>query len=250
MRKLQLVGRRFGRLVVLEETRNKNNKIRWYCRCDCGKETYVIGSHLISGHTISCGCAGLEHATRAKLKHGDALFRCKNRLYQIWAAMRRRCYNENCDAYPYYGGKGIQVCQSWRDYVKFKAWALKNGYAENLTIDRIDPEKDYTPSNCQWITKEENIARAKMLPQAIKDKAFEFLAQGKQYKDICTELNISVVTLREWRIQRKLPVRSPYPQAMIDLVLCLRKEGMRTVDILEISGIGESTFHQWVKNAS
>lgn len=88
-----------------------------------------------------------------------------------------------------------------------------------------------------------------MLPQEIKKQAFKFLSEGMQYKDICIKLGISVTTLRKWRCEKKLFVRTPYSEAFKQLIFCLRKEGMCAKEILEISGIGESTLHQWIKDA-
>ena len=249
MKALQLDGKRFGRFLVVKRVESEKGRSLWLCRCDCGKEKIVIGYKLTSGHTISCGCAGREHSRDAKIKHGDALSTKRERLYNIWAAMKRRCYNPKCDAFPYYGGKGITVCKTWHDYKKFKKWALENGYAENLTIDRLDANKDYTPSNCRWITKDANISRAKSKPNKLRERAFLLYKQGMKQKDVCKELGINQATFRRWREQKKLPIRSPYSENFKQLVFCLRREGMRTKDILEMSGIGESTFHQWLIDA-
>ena len=83
--------------------------------------------------------------------------KANKRLYWIWQDMKKRCYNPNCKCFKWYGGKGINVCEEWKDsYPNFKAWALSNGYEDGLTIDRIENYKDYAPFNCQWITQSEN----------------------------------------------------------------------------------------------
>ena len=155
---IDLTGQRFGRLTVIERGPNSpHGSARWYCKCDCGKETLTTTAKLRNGTTRSCGCLGLEHATQAKIKHGAT----HEPLYDVWAAMKRRCYNPNVTGYKYYGGKGVTICDEWReDYAKFKAWAYANGYEPGLTIDRIDSNGDYEPSNCRWITFAENRARA------------------------------------------------------------------------------------------
>ena len=90
-------------------------------------------------------------------RHGDT----KSRLHNIWGKMKQRCSNPNDKYYCYYGGKGIRVCDEWNNsYVAFKEWAMNNGYADNLTIDRINPEDGYRPANCRWITKSENSRHA------------------------------------------------------------------------------------------
>lgn len=92
--------------------------------------------------------------------HGDARKGKKTRLYNTWINMKRRCYNTNNKDFVSYGGKGITVCAEWYDYTNFKAWALANGYKDNLTIDRIDSSGDYCPENCQWLTMVENATKS------------------------------------------------------------------------------------------
>lgn len=208
IRFVDLTGKQFNFLTVLKRDENTHKgNTRWLCRCVCGKETIVVGSKLKSGRTISCGCMGLYRATQAKTKHGDALYRKSNRLYSVWSAMKRRCYNPHVDAYKYYGGKGVVICQDWHDYANFKAWALENGYADNLTIDRINPDGNYEPSNCQWITANENRARAKRLPENIRIEAENMLRQGYRCIDVVNKLGISRPTVS--RINAELGLAKP-----------------------------------------
>ena len=153
---IDLTGQRFGRLLVKERVFSENSQqVKWRCLCDCGKETFPTTSHLRSGHTKSCGCLGLENATKAKITHNSS----GSRLLTIFRAMHNRCTNKNRYSYKWYGGKGVRVCEEWSDFINFKNWALSNGYQENLTIDRIDPNKNYEPTNCRWITQSENSKR-------------------------------------------------------------------------------------------
>ena len=162
-----LTGRRFGRLTVLSRAENSGSgKARWLCRCDCGKRTVVLGSHLNDGHTQSCGCLGLEHATEAKIKHGES----KTRLYRIFLAMHNRCERPSVKAYERYGGRGIRVCDEWKNYEAFASWAHANGYKEELSIDRIDNDNGYSPENCEWITRSENSRRMHAYYRALKAK--------------------------------------------------------------------------------
>jgi hypothetical protein len=150
-----LTGRRFGLLTVLSHVPG-SSPTKWNCICDCGKKTITAAGKLKSGLTRSCGCLGLKHATEAKIKHngtGSALFNVHN-------SMKQRCTNPAVVGYRWYGAKGVKVCDEWLDFGKFREWAEAHGYAPGLTIDRIDPDKDYCPDNCRWITRSENSKRA------------------------------------------------------------------------------------------
>lgn len=147
-----LTGVRVGRLTVIGLTdRGSNGRIRWLCKCDCGNETKVLSTSLICNRTKSCGCLAKEMiGTRAR-KHGQY----KSRLYKIWGDMLSRCRNPKSDGYYLYGAKGISVCDEWKDFQKFRDWAMANGYADNLSIDRKDGSKGYSPDNCRWATPQE-----------------------------------------------------------------------------------------------
>lgn len=151
-----LTGKRFGMLTVLEQgERSKTGAIRWRCLCDCGKESLVLTSHLNDGHSTSCGCLNRKVLVERSTTHGDA----GTKLYLVYRGMHDRCEREKNTHYKWYGGRGIRVCEEWGDYVTFKEWALNHGYQEGLTIDRIDPDGNYCPENCRWITKSENSKR-------------------------------------------------------------------------------------------
>lgn len=149
-----LTGRKFGRLTVIkEEGRAKDRHVLWFCKCDCGNTCLVPSNVLKKGDTRSCGCLFEETQHIPKhIKHGES----NTRLYQIWIDMRDRCRNKNNKRYYSYGGRGITVCEEWRDnFQAFHDWAMANGYREDLTIDRENVNGNYEPSNCRWKTRKE-----------------------------------------------------------------------------------------------
>ena len=121
-------------------------------KCSCGNNFKAICTDVNNGHTKSCGCV--------KYKHGIG----SHRLYNIWRHMILRCTNEKSSSYYKYGGRGITVCMEWRNDVKaFYSWSIENGYGENLTIDRINNDGNYEPSNCRWTTKEVQARNTRVL---------------------------------------------------------------------------------------
>ena len=150
MKIIDLTGQRFGRLVVLERAESRGGATYWRCQCDCGNIREVYAADLRSGKHKSCGCA--KHDNKASLVHGGV----GTRLYRIWLGMKQRCLNERNRDFPLYGGRGITVCEAWRtSFPAFRDWAMQNAYANNLTIDRIDVNGNYEPSNCRWVTMAE-----------------------------------------------------------------------------------------------
>ena len=145
---IDLTGQKFGRLKVVE----KYDRKRWKCICDCGNYTYSDGYQLRKGITKACGCYHAELCGDQHRKHGYS----KSRLYRIFYKMKERCYRPLNDNYKYYGALGIKICDEWlNNFTAFAEWSMANGYSDNLTIDRIDNAKGYSPTNCRWITIQE-----------------------------------------------------------------------------------------------
>ena len=136
----------FGRLTVIKRDTMVG---RWICKCECGNTTSVRADHLNDGHVKSCGCLTAESSRKRFTKHGMS----NSRLHGIWVGMRQRCNNPKNTSYGNYGGRGIKVCEAWsNNFQTFYDWAVLNGYSDELSIDRVDTDGNYEPSNCRWAT--------------------------------------------------------------------------------------------------
>lgn len=148
-----MIGKKFNMLTVVKRLTNQGKYARYFCLCDCGKTRIVLGQNLRSGRVKDCGCISQKlkklHLSQKLKTHGFS----KTRLYSIWLGIRDRCSRVKNQDYYLYGGRGIKVCDEWNsDFLTFRNWALNNGYNDNLSIDRIDPDGNYEPNNCRWIT--------------------------------------------------------------------------------------------------
>lgn len=143
---VDLSGQKFGRWTVISYVGHR----KWNCRCTCGTERVVQGTHLKSGASKSCGCYNHDSLIERNTTHGQN----KTPLHYLWLGINNRCSNPNFKQFKDYGGRGIQVCDEWKkDFVAFRDWCLSNGYKKGLSIDRIDNDKGYSPDNCRFVDR-------------------------------------------------------------------------------------------------
>ena len=190
MRKAKdITGQQFNRLTAIRHL----GKSKWLCQCECGKQTKVTISDLIKGNIKSCGCLYDERRTLTTINDERA-----KTLYGTWKQMNKRCRNKDNPRYKDYAGKGIKVCDEWKNsFEAFYQWAIENGYEDiegerkdRLAIDRINSDGDYCPENCRWITGSENSSRVRptneQLEELLKQSSDELV---QQYIERKIELN-------------------------------------------------------------
>lgn len=183
-------------LTVIERVKNSaRGQTRWRCLCSCGGEVVGLGYRIRSGRIKSCGCIKAV----PEFRHGET----KTRLYRIWADMKSRCTLPTAKYYKNYGGRGIKICDEWsNDFVIFREWAYANGYADDLTIDRIDSNGNYEPSNCRWATwKEQENNTSHNVVITYNDKTMT-LHQWSECLNIPYDTLRTRVVKRGWEIER------------------------------------------------
>ena len=194
MKSKNLINQKFGKLLVVNKSYSKNHKVYWECICDCGKTCFVTTSNLKCNKIKSCGCLKVEKITNRNSTHNQR----NTKLYEVWKTIKQRCLNPNNKAYNNYGGRGITICPEWQEnFISFYNWSIINGYKEGLTIDRIDNNGNYEPSNCRWASR---------IIQSNNTRSNRFITinnETKSLADWCRIYNISysLVMQREKKLK-------------------------------------------------
>lgn len=174
-----ITGQKFNHLTVVSYAGQSNGRTMWNCLCDCGNTVVVDSNSLKSGNTTACGCRKSE-GWRNSLTHGKS----HTRLYRIWRSMKQRCYNVKNEYYMNYGGRGITICAEWlNDFQAFYDWSMAHGYQDDLTIDRKNNDKGYSPENCQWVTRTAQMNNTRI------NKIIEYKGRKQTMAEWAKELN-------------------------------------------------------------
>lgn len=199
MKRIDMKSKRFGKFTVLAiASKNKSGDLTWLCKCDCGNEKVIVGTCLRNGSSKSCGCLCKEKNRKIQTKHGKR----KTRIYGIWAGMKQRCLNPSNQKYKNYGGRGIEICNRWMNFENF--YKDMGDPPIDYSIDRIDNDGNYEPSNCKWST---NIEQSN---NTTTNRVIEFYGLKLTIAQWSRMINISARTLRarlfehNWSIQKAL----------------------------------------------
>lgn len=199
---VDITGQKFGRLTVLDKLHNYHKKdTYWLCVCECGNLKEVTSSHLTTGKTKSCGCLRKENSGNRLRIHG----KCNTRLHSIWQNMKNRCYHKKSNRYKYYGARGIAVCSEWKDdFMNFYDWSMANGYADNLTIDRIDVNGNYEPNNCRWVDYKTQSRNRRSVKRVTINNETHCLSEWCEILDIKYNTVQTRIYNRGWSIEKAL----------------------------------------------
>lgn len=218
MKAIDLTNQRFGLLTVIEFygsiSKGQSKPARyWVCKCDCGNIVTVLANSLRQGRTFSCGCLRSERLKERNEKHNMS----HSTLYHAWSNMKERCFNKNNPRYKDYGYRGITVCEEWLDFDTFRKWSLENGFIERkqnnrslLSIDRIDNNGNYEPSNCRWV---DNCIQANNKRNV---KQYTYKGRTQSLSQWAREMGINLSTLHSrinrlgWSLEEALTTAASY----------------------------------------
>ena len=208
MKTIDISNKKFGKLLAVKRCTNMSGKTAWECKCDCGNITFVTTSNLTCNRIRSCGCLKIKQLLERSTTHNQR----HTVLYSVWRGLRQRCNNPKHASYHNYGGRGIKVCEEWdKSFQSFYDWSYANGYStENqkdeklkLTIDRIDNNGNYEPSNCRWVDRKTQTRNMRTT------RFITFNGQNKSVSEWCEIYGIKLQTFNTrirngWSIEEAL----------------------------------------------
>lgn len=240
IRRENLTGQKFGRLTAIcfvraDKQKTGSTKSLWRWKCDCGNEIEVYAERVKSGNTKSCGCYEKEIASKISKTHGMS----KTRIYHIYIGMKNRCNNQNTKIYKNYGGRGINICNEWNSesgFENFYSWSIKNGYSDELTIDRIDNNGDYCPENCRWTTNKEQ--------QRNKRNNTIIVYENKSYvlSELAEKTGINGTTLQS-RIKSGMSIEEAVNYKKKEIIIALNGKENTIREWSRITGIPYNTIY-------
>ena len=194
MRLIDLSGARFGRLVVVGIAGKKGKRLCWLCKCDCGSEHLASGDVLKNGHVKSCGCLKAEvDAKGTRFRHGLS----KSSEHKIWCGITERCHNKKSKFFMRYGGRGITVCRRWKTFENFYA-DMGPRPSSAHTLDRVNNNGNYEPSNCRWATPEEQANNKSSNVMISIDGETKTLAQWCRETGVDSDLASQRINREKW----------------------------------------------------
>lgn len=194
-----LTGKQFGFLTAVEYVQAKKPP-KWLCRCICGKEIVVITDNLTRGHTKSCGCKKGKMITNSKMRHGQA----DSKAYNAWRHIKGRCLNPKDKRYEYYGGRGIKVCDRWLETFENFYFDMGDPPTPQHSIDRINVDGDYEPSNCRWATVKEQMNNTRQTPKYTYQNESHTLKEWAEIKNITYSTLQQRIKKMGWTIEKSI----------------------------------------------
>jgi hypothetical protein len=234
---------RIGNITALSLVERKNGKSYWNCQCDCGNE-FIGEVHNIKRKVEKYGQLWCKKCrSEALVKHGDSRHnKKKGRLYGIWEGMRYRCEKKYASHYDNYGGRGIKVCDEWQDYITFKEWALSNGYQNILSIDRIDANGNYEPSNCRWVTQKTQMNNTRQTRRVEYCGKMVTTFELSKMVNLPQKILYDRIFTKKWNIDRAINTLYKKPN---------RYDGINVRELAIIAGVDEFfVYHNLAKGMS
>lgn len=198
---VNISGQKFGMLYAIKlDSRDRHNRERWLFKCDCGKEKVIEKSSVKTGHTKSCGCWQIENNKVIGITHNKS----KTREFKIWLGIKKRCLNKKHSTYKNYGGRGIKICDRWKDSFENFLADIGSAPSELYSIDRIDNNGNYEPSNCKWVTRKEQNNNTR------RNRIFSYEGNNYTLSNLCDKLELKYkliydrVTKLKWKIEEAI----------------------------------------------